>query len=170
MMHKTICVLAILTLWGCQEKPTTEAPKAGPPAILAAKLDTLPILQRDPEYQKLSEQYTVSQIALRKRIDARYKKGEFANDNEAAQAYLKEQGELNKKWMNKTNDFILTRHTKMREAVREMCEEKKIDMVLIDSVQYRTVAYGAFDITQDVLMKLYGNSLGGTPAPAGTPQ
>lgn len=160
------CMLAALSLWGCQK---TSTPAAAPPSMLVAKLDTLPIMQRDPQYQKLAEQYTVAQIELRKRIDDKFKAGGYADENAAAQDYLAKQGELNRKWMDKTNNFILNNHQKMRAAVKELCEAQKIDMVLIDSVQYRTVAYGAFDITQDVLMKVYGNPLGATPAPAGTP-
>ena len=86
------------------------------------------------------------------------------------QAYLAEQAKLNARWMAQTNNFIQGNHTKIREVVKGLCEEKKIDMVLIDSKAYHTVAYGGFDITQDVLMKIYGSPNGPAATPQGAPK
>lgn len=162
-------VLAASLLTSCQ-KPEDSGPAPVSPdrAIITATVDTLPILQQDPEYQKLAQKYTVENLELSKQIKKRVEAGELP-EAEAAQEYLKRQKALNDKWMKNTNDFIQTRHEKMRAAVKAMAEEKKIDLVLIHSQVYRTVEYGAFDITQDVLMKVYGNPLGATPTPGGTP-
>ena len=162
--------LAVLLLTGCQEPTSTSSTPPKPAnSLIAAKLDTLPILQQDPAYQELAQKYTVQNLELSKRIKGELDKGKLTPP-EARAKFLKEQADLNKVWMAKTNDFIQTRHTKMRAAVKEMCEEKGIDMVLIDSKAYHTVSYGAFDITQDVLMKIYGSPQGGSPTPGGTPQ
>jgi Skp family chaperone for outer membrane proteins len=157
-----------LLMLGCQQPQTSSAPPKPSNALIAATIDTLPILQQDPAYQELAKKYTVQNIELSKRIKGELDQGKLSKD-EAGAKFLKEQEKLNKVWMKNTNDFIQTRHTKMRAAVKEMCEEKEIDMVLIHSKVYPTVVYGAFDITQDVLMKIYGPK-GGTPTPGGTPQ
>ena len=167
MNWKSFLPLIGLVMIGCQQ-PAGPAP-GGESKLITAKLDTLPILQNDPQYQELAKSYTVENIELSKGIKKLVDEGKLDN-RQASLEYLKQQEALNKKWMKNTNDFIQTRHSKMREAVKQLCEEKGIDMVLIDSKAYRTVEYGAFDITQDILMKIYGNPLGGTPTPGGTPK
>lgn len=164
-----IACLALMAV-GCQQ-PTSSGTGAPKPTnqLIAAKLDTLPILQQDPAYQELAKKYTVAKIELSKRLKKEFDEGKLSKE-EAGAKFLAEQDKLNKVWMKNTNDFIQTRHAKLRAAVKEMCEEKGIDMVLIDSEVYHTVAYGAFDITQDVLMKIYGSPAGGTPTPGGTPK
>lgn len=170
----TTLLLAVSLLSGCQKSSGSGSEPVGSDtvspsqAIITATVDTLPILQQDPEYQKLAQKYTTDNLELSKQIKKRMDAGELS-EAEAAQEYLKRQKALNDKWMKNTNDFIQTRHAKMRAAVKAMAEEKKIDLVLIHSKVYRSVEYGAFDITQDVLMKVYGSPLGGTPTPGGTP-
>jgi Skp family chaperone for outer membrane proteins len=164
---KRLMLLLALGLAGCNESAQTPASPSSGGKLIIAKVDTLPILQQNPDYQKFSQQYTVENIKLRQEMEKKLHDGELTKA-EAGQAYLKAQAKLNDKWMKSTNDFIQGNHSKMREVVKALCEEKKIDMVLIDSKAYRTVAYGAFDITQDVLMKIYGNPSG--PATEGTPK
>lgn len=159
--------LLALGLLGCDQAPQT--PASSNPKILIAKLDTLPILQQDPAYQALAKKYTEENIKLRQSMEK--KKAESGmTDAEAGQLYLKEQAKLNAKWMAQTNTFIQGNHTRIREVVKALCEEKKIDMVLIDSKAYHTIAYGGFDITQDVLMKIYGSPNGPAATPQGAPQ
>ena len=159
-----------LSLVACQPGPTGSSSPGKPQALVAAKLDTLPILQNDPEYQELASQYTRENIELRKTIDRLVKEGKLA-DQQAPGEYLKRQEKLNSKWMKSTNDFVQTRHTKMRDAVAAICQEKGIDIVVIDSKVYPTVEYGAIDITQEIFTKLYGSPLtGATPKAGGTPK
>jgi hypothetical protein len=159
--------LLALGLMGCNESP--QAPVSSSSGkMLIASLDTLPILQQDPEYQKLAQKYATENIKLRQSMEKKMADGSIHGD--PREIYLKEQAKLNDKWMKQTNDFIQTRHSKMREVVKALCEEKHIDMVLINSKAYRTVAYGAFDITQDVLMKIYGSPNGPAPTPQGAPK
>lgn len=159
--------LLALGVLGCNnESPQT--PVASSSKMIIARLDTLPILQQDPAYQELAQKYTAENIKLRQAMEKRLADGAIQGD--PRETYLKEQAKLNDKWMKQTNDFIQTRHSKMREVVKALCEEKKIDMVLIDSREYHTVAYGAFDITQDVLMKIYGNPTGPSATPQGAPK
>lgn len=158
--------LLALGLLGCNEAAQTSTPSSS--KIIIAKLDTLPILQQDADYQELAQKYATEQIKLRQSMEKRLADGGIKGD--PREVYLKEQAKLNDKWMKQTNDFIQARHTKMREVVKALCEEKKIDMVLIDSKAYHTVAYGGFDITQDVLMKIYGSPNGPAPTPQGAPK
>lgn len=148
-----IGLVAGLSLMGCQKGSNSGVPGK----LMAAKLDTLPILQQDTEYQKLAEKYTKDNLELSQRIRKQVDSGKLSEE-QAAPEYLKAQDQLNKKWMTATNEFIQTRHGKMREVVEQLCKEKGIDIVLIDSQAYRTVKYGALDITQDVLMKIHGGS------------
>jgi len=153
-----------LALGGCQEQQPGSSPSS---KLVTAKLDTLPILQTDPEYQVLAKDYAKENLELSKRIKAEIDSGKLA-ERDAPQKYLAAQEKLNKKWMAATNDFIQTRHSKMRDIVKQMCEEKGIDIVLIDSKAYPTVEYGALDITQDVLMKIHGG-MGSPPMTGATP-
>jgi Skp family chaperone for outer membrane proteins len=137
--------------------------------MIAAKLDTLPILQQHPEYQKLAEQYTKDNLELRKEIGQAVNAGKIP-EQEAAKVYLERQDQLNKKWMDTSNKFIQERHETLRKAVAELCQEKGIDMVVVDSKVFHTVQYGAIDITQDVMWKLYGNPAQVNPTPGGTPK
>ena len=160
---RTLPLLA-LCLLGCNDVRVAPASSGGSKMIVA-KLDTLPILQQDPAYQELAQKYATENIKLLQEMERQLHEGVITKEN-AGPAYMKAQAKLNDKWMKNTNDFIQTRHTKMRDVVKAMCEEKHIDMVLIDSKAYHTVAWGGFDITQDVLMKIYGNPL----RPSATPQ
>ncbi|MFN8606081.1 MAG: OmpH family outer membrane protein [Vulcanimicrobiota bacterium] len=159
---KRLLLLLALGLLGCNESSTPPPTSSGGKLIIA-KLDTLPILQKDPEYEKLSQKYMVDNIKLGQEMQKQIEAGTLTQPEA-----IKKQARFNEKWMKETNDFIQTRHGKMREVVKNLCEEKKIDMVLIDSRAYHTVAWGAFDITQDVLMKIYGNPTG--PSTEGTPK
>ncbi|MBS2038693.1 OmpH family outer membrane protein [bacterium] len=160
-MMKRVLLLLALGLLGCNE--STPAPSSSGGKIIIAKLDTLPILQKDPEYEKLSQKYMVDNIKQSQEMQKQIQAGTLTQ-----QEAMKQQAKFNERWMKETNDFIQTRHTKMRDAVKSLCEEKKIDMVLIDSKAYHTIAWGAFDITQDVLMKIYGSPNG--PSTEGTPK
>ena len=158
--------LLALGLLGCDQAPQT--PASSNSKILIAKLDTLPILQRDPDYQALSKKYMEDQIKLRKSMEKKLADGALKGD--PRQAYMTEQAKLNAKWMEQTNTFIQANHAKIRAVAKDLCEEKKIDMVLIDSKAYHTIAYGGFDITQDVLMKIYGSPNGPAATPQGAPK
>ncbi len=164
---KWLLPLLALSLLGCDNQGP-QAPVASSSKMIIARLDTLPILQQDPAYQELAKKYTAENIKLRQSMEKKMAEGSLKGD--PREIYLKEQARLNDKWMAQTNDFIQNRHTKMREVVKALCEEKKIDMVLIDSREYHTVAYGAFDITQDVLMKIYGNPTSPAATPQGAPK
>lgn len=169
-MPRGVLILLGLALVACQPGAPGSSSAGKPQPLVAGKLDTLPILQNDPEYQALASQYTRDNIELRKTIDKLVKDGKLA-DQQAPGEYLKRQDELNKKWMKSTNEFVQTRHTKMREAVASICQEKGIDLVVIDSKVYPTVEYGAIDITQEIFTKLYGSPLtGATPKAGGTPK
>lgn len=159
---KRFVLLLALGLLGCNQSAAPATPSSGGKLIIA-KVDTLPILQRDPDYEKYSQEYMTANIKLNQEL--RKKLQDHAITEQEA---MKTQAKFNEKWMNSTNKFIQSNHTKMREVVGTLCKEKGIDMVLIDSKAYRTVAWGAFDITQDVLMKIYGNPTG--PATEGTPK
>lgn len=162
-MMKRVLLLLALGLLGCNESTSAPSSSSAGGKIIIAKLDTLPILQKDPEYEKLSQQYMVENIKQSQEMQKQIQAGTLTQ-----QEAMKKQAKFNEHWMKETNDFIQTRHTKMRDAVKSLCEEKKIDMVLIDSKAYHTVAWGAFDITQDVLMKIYGSPTG--PSTEGTPK
>lgn len=165
-MKKLLVLLSCAVAFGCQSGAAGGGANG---KFVAAQLDTLPLLQADPEYQKMSQSYVKENLALSKRLSEQVKRGEITQE-EAAPLYLKEQQKLNQKWMNATNNFIQTRHGKMRQVVKQMCEEKGIDIVLIHSKAYPTVAYGALDITQDVGMKIFGGPGGASPTPGGTPK
>lgn len=170
--RKWIPALALVGLLaaGCETKSPLSDNEAKPGGkLVAAQLDTLPLLQHDPEYQKLSQSYIQENVELRKKIQHQVDKGEISKE-QAMPTYIKAQKQLNDRWLKQTNNFIEGSHSRIRDAVKQLCEEKGLDIVLIHSRAYPTVAWGALDITQDVGMKIYGNPIEGTATPGGTPK
>lgn len=143
--------------------------------LLAARIDTLPILQSDPQYKMMSDSYLQSRLLLRKKLGQQVRDGKLT-DAGAREEFLKQDQVLTNKWTALTDKFIQKNHNQIRTIVKQLAEEKNIDLVIIHSSQYPTVEYGAIDITQDVMMKIYGSSAvvtatPGQPAanPKGTP-
>lgn len=160
-----------LLLIGCEKGPSAGLIGSDSPAkLVCGKVDTEVILKADPEYQNLSKEYLDEQIAMEARIQKELVQigNDTAAQGELRNKALAEQKKLQERWLKKTDDFLQTRHGKMREAVAQLCKEKNIDLVVIDTRLYPSVEYGAIDITQDVLMRL--GQATGTPAPGGTPQ
>lgn len=136
--------------------------------LVAGKLDTATILQSDPDYMTLAQDYLREQTELRAKTGKEAQKlgGDRAALEGLQKKYMGEQKELDKKWMGKTQEFLTARHSKMKTIVEGICQDKKMDIVVIDSKQYPTVEWGGFDITQDVLLKTQG---GGAPLNSATP-
>ena len=162
--------LALLLL-GCEKGPSAGLMGSDkPPKLVCGKVDTEVILKADPEYQNLSKEYLDEQIAVEARVQKELLKigNDTAAQGELRNKVLQEQKKLQERWLKKTDEFLQSRHGKMREAVAQLCKEKNIDLVVIDTRLYPSVEYGALDITQDVLMRLGQGSA--TPTPGGTPQ
>lgn len=174
-MKKWIGLVAAATLMcGCQNGASTgstssSSSSAGKPTkLVAGRVDTAVILQSDPDYMTMAQDYLREQTDLRAKTakKAESLKGDQAGMQELQKTYMTSQKELDKKWNGKTQEFLTTRNTKMQSIVQGICKDKGIDIVLIDSKQYATVEFGAVDITQDVLLKTQG---GGAPLNSASP-
>ena len=168
-MNRTIlsslALLSVVVCCGCEV--ATNKDEGKPKKLIVGRVDSAVILQSDPEYMTLAQQYLREQTDLRGTF---MKRAKDAGDNREALDKLKgefavQQKEVNKKWMGKTNEFLTTRHSRMQSIVGQICTDKGIDIVLIDSKQYPTVEYGAVDITQDVLLKTSGGNNPVNPSP-----
>ena len=143
-----------------------------PTKLLVGKVDSAVVLQSDPEYMTMAQHYLREQTDLRAGFMKRAK--EAGNSREVVEGlkveFAKKQQEMNKKWMANTNEFLTTRHSRMRTIVEQICKDKGIDIVLIDSKQYATVEFGAVDITQDVLLKTSGGNAPVSSTPSASPK
>ncbi|CAM9753228.1 unnamed protein product, partial [Phaeothamnion confervicola] len=132
--------------------------------LVVGKVDSAIVLQSDPDYMPMAQQYLREQTELRSKTykEAMKLKGKTDALQKLQAQFMEEQKALTSKWQKTTQDFLTTRNSKMRQMVEDICKDKHIDMVLIDSKEYATVEWGAVDITPDVLLK----TSGGAAAPA----
>ncbi|MCA9797339.1 MAG: OmpH family outer membrane protein [Candidatus Eremiobacteraeota bacterium] len=138
--------LSVMLLAGCQPAQTK---------ITVGKIDTATLLQSDPEYQDLATKYLREQTEVKRDFLESLRKAQSDSQKTTAKnKYGEAQKALDKKWSDKTREFLETRHSAIRGSVEEIAKAKNIDMVLIDSKMYPTVEWGAIDITQDVQLKL----------------
>jgi outer membrane murein-binding lipoprotein Lpp len=162
--HKTLRFVALgaLLLCGCTSQSLGGTASSGGRSsgtLVAGRVDTATILQSDPEYATLSKDYFTEQLTMKQDF---VKAARAAGKNGNEQAKLREQfmtrqKALDQKWVGKTKDFLETRHTRLDDAVAAICKDKGIDLVVIDSKLYPSVEYGATDITQDVVTRIYGD-------------
>ena len=171
-MRLLLCgALACLVLAGCEKGGAPAAPGASAAKLVTGRVDTAVVLQADPEYQKNAEAYLKEQVTLRDKYFEQFKSArESGDENKKKQigaAYQDAEQKLNDKWNQKTNDFLKSRHDKLRAAAEAIAKDQKIDLVVVDSAKYPSVEYGATDITSEVLAKLQGGGAA-TPAPQET--
>lgn len=154
-----LCALALLAGFsGCQ--PATSNSK-----LTIGKVDTAELLHDDPQYQSLSIEYMKENTDLRGKF---MEKMRAAGEDQTAkrgvqEAYTGAQRTLDAKWMGKTQEFLESRHSSIRDTAEKVAQSKDIDMVIIDSEVYPTTEWGGVDITKDLALSL---SQGGTVKPA----
>jgi len=172
MKKSVILMLALaagLLAGGCEVAKPGGGANDKPDKLVVGKVDSAIVLQSDPDYMPMAQQYLREQTELRSKT---YKQAMKLKNNKPAlqelqTQFMKAQKDLTGTWQKKTSDFLTTRNSKMRQMVEDICKDKHIDMVLIDSKEYATVEWGAVDITPDVLLKTSG---GGAAQPTGTPK
>lgn len=159
-----LCIASLaLGLTGCE--PSKDQSK-----IVVGKVDTAELLHDDPAYQSLSIDYLKENTDLRGKFLEKMKAvGEDpAARNNVQSNYQAAQQQLDGKWMAKTQDFLQSRHTSIRDTAQKVAESKNIDIVIIDSKAYPTTEWGGVDITKDLSLSL---SQGGEqPAATASPE
>lgn len=159
-----VALLLVLGVSGCQPSKDSGTFKVG-------RVDTAVLLRDDPKYQSLSIDYMKENMALRQKYVEKAKAagGGDAAREELAKVYQREQKALDDKWMGKTQDFLESTHSSIRQTAERIAKDKDIDVVLIDSREYPTVEWGGVDITPDfALSKTQGQSAGATPSAKGS--
>lgn len=154
------CVATLsLGLSGCE--PSKDQSK-----IVVGKVDTAELLHDDPAYQALSIDYMKENTDLRGKFLEKMKAvgDDPTARNNVQSNYQGAQKQLDGKWMNKTQEFLQSRHASIRDTAQKVAETKDIDIVIIDSKAYPTTEWGGVDITKDLSLSL---SQGGEP-PAAT--
>lgn len=167
-MKRTLLLLGMVGLLaGCEK---AAAPAAGPnvPHLTTGRVDTAVILQADPDYQVNAEAYVKEQLELEGKYFGKFKDARTAGDEakkkEISAAYNDARAKLDEKWRKKTEDFLKTRHDKLRAATEQVAKDQKIDLVVVDSKEYPSVEFGATDITQEVMLRMTGTD-NKTPGP-----
>lgn len=119
-------------------------------------VDTTMLVQTDPSYQEMAAAYAKERVKLETEINKRVKQvGGPSNLSQAdVNKFREKNAELNKVWAKKTDDFLKARFDRIKDATAAVCQDKGIDLVLVDSEGVPTVEYGAVKITQDVELKL----------------
>ncbi|MEW6278193.1 MAG: hypothetical protein AB1758_06195 [Candidatus Eremiobacterota bacterium] len=121
-------------------------------AMTIGTVDTVALVQSDPDYQKMAVDYLKERASVQEKTQ---KLVRTAPQSEATRKTIENLNkELDKKWFEKTQKFLDARFQGIQGAAEAICKEKDIDLVLVDTSNYPTVEYGAVNITQDVELKL----------------
>ncbi len=153
-------LLVGLTVIGCEPAKSS--------GIVVGKVDTATLLQDDPDYQSLSIEYMRENTDMRKKYVDKIK---AVSDEQSKAKVQKEyedmQRKLDGKWMERTQGYLQSRHSHIRDVAEKISKQKNIDIVIIDSRVYATVEYGGVDITKDMQLALsQEGGLKATPTPA----
>lgn len=143
----------MLTATGC----------VGSGKLVTGTVDSVSLVQNDPEYQKQAADYAKERVKLQTQINKilRERNGPGNLTQADLTDFKKKNAELDKKWGEKTDAFLKKRFDAIVAASKQVSDDKGIDLVLVDTPGYPTVEYGAVNITQDVELKLQQTS----PAP-----
>lgn len=140
-------LLVGLTVIGCEP--------ANNSGLVVGKVDTAVLLQDDPDYQSLSIEYMRENTDMRKKYVDKMKAAEGQQSKAKIQSeYEGMQKTLDVKWMGKTQGYLESRHSHIRDVAEKISKQKNIDIVVIDSRVYATVEYGGVDITKDMQLAL----------------
>lgn len=132
-----------------------------PEPLRCATVDTTKVLQLDPEYQNLAQEYFNARVKLAGELqETLTKNGGTIKDQATYDKFIKAEHELNSTWMGITRQFTAKKMDSVTSACSKLTEQKGFDIVLLDSSEIATVEYGAIDITADVLVEL--SSFAGT--------
>lgn len=123
-------------------------------SLRVGKVDTAILLRDDPKYQNLSIEYMKENMALREKFLGKMKSAGESDSarQEVQKSYSEEQKKLDGKWMKKTQDFLDSTHTNIKDLAKKIAESKDIDIVIVDSKEYPTVEWGGVDITPDLAL------------------
>ncbi len=128
--------------------------------LTTGTVDSATLVQNDPEYQKTAADYAKARVDLQTKINKEVK--DRGGPSSLSQSDLKRFQQMNvdldKKWGEKTNTFLKKRFDAIQAAAKAVCDDKGIDLVLVDTPGFPTVEYGAVNITQDVELKLQQTS------------
>ena len=153
-----IALLLSAGLVGCQPAKNAQ--------LTVGKVDTAELLQDDPAYKALSLDYVKENTELRSKFETQVKAAaDDAGKQKVQLSYQQSQKELDAKWMGRTQKFLESRHSAIREIAKTIAEAKAIDIVIIDSKVYPTTEWGGVEITRDLQLAL---SQGGGDKPAAT--
>lgn len=130
--------------------------------LTIGKIDTALLVQDDPRYQELSLAYMKEQGEFREKMFEKMKaaKDDQTQLNDVRKEAMEGQKKLDKEWMQKTQDFLQSRHAAIKDKAKAIAERKNIDMVLIDSSEYPTIEWGGVDMTKDMMLDLAQNTGG----------
>lgn len=155
-----VALLLSAGLVGCQ--PTKDG------MLTVGKVDTAELLQDDPAYKSLSLDYVKENTELRSKFEQQVKAAaDDAGKQNVQKLYQQSQKELDAKWMGRTQKFLESRHSAIRDIAKTIAESKDIDIVIIDSKVYPTTEWGGVEITRDLQLALTQG--GDKPAATSTP-
>lgn len=124
--------------------------------LTTATVDSVSLVQNDPDYQKKASDYAKARVELQTKINKAIKDrgGASALTQKDMTEFREWNVKLDKKWGDETDAFLKKRFDRIVAASKAVCEDKGIDLVLVDTPGFPTVEYGAVNITQDVELKL----------------
>lgn len=155
----TVGLLAGLLAAGCQGEARS---------LVTGKVDTTQILKYDDEYQSLAREYFAERVTVADRINQIVaQQGGEVRDQATYDRLRAMEAEINQKWLKRTRQFTKDRMVEVSAAAQVVAGKKGLDIVILDSVEFPTVEFGAVDVTGDILAEMPGLAGGGAPsAPA----
>lgn len=124
--------------------------------LTTGTVDSVSLVQNDPDYQKKANDYTKARVELQTKINKaiKAKGGASALTQKDMTEFRQWNVDLDKKWGEETDAFLKKRFDRIVAASKAVSQDKGIDLVLVDTPGFPTVEYGAVNITQDVELKL----------------
>lgn len=134
----TLLVTVTLMLSGCGK----------PQPLNVGKIDTNQIMMQLPQFKELGEEKTKMEKELERQI------GQQAASRPLTEAEKTKYKDMLKKWETLKRKFFEETFQLLRDATRKVAEEKKYDLVVVDTSFSPVVQYGGTDITPLLLYEL----------------
>lgn len=148
----TSIIFAVTVIAGCQGESGNVSGRtvSGSSELRVGYIDSEKLLMEHPEYKRFLEEKDRESIDIKNLIDRGRKAGTLSNEE---QDYIKDK---TKQYIEAEDVIIESFVSQVREASKQVMNEKKLDLVINNPWSGTIIQYGGTDITEDVKSKMTG--------------